>query len=87
MKSEFNFLIPLVAYMRNKVHSFLILYEMEDLYDNIVNENAVDDQSTPQAILFYIEKIANNTIVAIAKAKGIKNNEVCEAFYAHYLHK
>ena len=87
MSNKFDFLKPAVGYMQEKVLAFLEKYKLADQYDDITKDGTVDNLKSPEAIIAYINKIANNAIETVVNQTGKTQNEIYDAFCEHYLSK
>ena len=87
MSNKFDFLKSAVGYMQEKVSTFLEKYKLADQYDDITKYGTVDNLKSPEAIIAYINKIANNAIETVVSQTGKTQNEIYDAFCEHYLSK
>lgn len=79
--SSFDFVEPLLEYVKDKAKKFLEKHGIENEYVDIErnaneNKNSLED---------YINSLLNSTVDAVAKKKYKSFKEIREEFNSHYL--
>ncbi len=84
MSKEFDFIPPLLDYVRRKAKSFLEINNLGDAFDSI-EENAQKASSTMSNSEIYINNLLNETITIVANKRQEEWNTIREEFNSHYL--
>lgn len=93
MSNTFDFLMPLLDYVKTKAESFLDLYELGDCYNEIEKEVGEEFPLVANNMHYinyenyenYINRLLHNTIEKVSETKNKDWSIVKDEFLEHYL--